>query len=60
MKQRCERCGEIHDESRMMYYNSGCKIHWQCWTCWKAGQGEAVCVEVRRKREQRKEAMKHK
>ena len=60
MKQVCEMCGQTFDEQWMMSYNSGRKTHWFCWSCWKAGQGEAVCVEVRRKREQHKERLKHK
>ena len=59
-KQICEGCGEIFEEHRMMSYNSGRKTHWYCWTCWKEGQGEAAGVEIRRKREQRKERLKHK
>ena len=60
MKHECEMCGEIHDENWMMSYNSGRKTHWVCWSCWKAGQGEAVCVEVQRKRKQNYEALKRK
>ena len=60
MKQKCEMCGEIFDEHRMMSYNTGRRTHWYCWSCWKAGQGEAVCVEVQRKRKQNYEALKRK
>lgn len=56
----CECCGGIFEERWMMSYNSGRKTHWYCWSCWKEGQGEAAGVEIRRKREQRKERLKHK
>ena len=59
-KHICEGCGEIHKEAWMMGYSSGRKTHWFCWSCWKAGQGEAAVVEVNRKRKQRLEAMKRK
>lgn len=60
MKQICESCGQTFDDRWMMSYNSGRKTHWFCWSCWKAGQGEAVCVEVRRRREQIREGLKRK
>ena len=58
MIRTCEICGEQHDEVWMMSYNSGRKEHWLCWTCWKQGQGEAASNEIRRKRQQYKEANK--
>ena len=60
MKQTCERCGEIFDEVWMMSYNTGRRTHWFCWSCWKQGQGEAGQVEIKRKRNIRKELLKHK
>lgn len=60
MMQKCECCGLIYEEFRMMSYNTGRKTHWYCWTCWKEGQGEAAVVEIKRKRNIRKELMKHK
>lgn len=60
MKRTCEICGEIHDEVWMMSYNSGRSTHWFCWSCWKLGQGEAASNEVRRRRQQCKEANKKK
>ena len=60
MKQVCENCGQVHDEVWMMSYNPGRKTHWYCWTCWKEGQGEAAVIEIKRKRNIRKEIMKHK
>ena len=60
MKQTCERCGEIFDEVWMMNYNTGRRTHWFCWECWKAGQGEAAVIEIKRKRNIRKELLKHK
>lgn len=60
MTQRCERCGEISDELWMMSYNTGRRTHWFCWECWKAGQGEAAVIEIKRKRNIRKELLKHK
>ena len=60
MKQTCEGCGEILDEVWMMSYNTGRRTHWFCWECWKTGQGEAAVVEIKRKRNIRKELMKHK
>lgn len=60
MKRICECCGLEHDDKWMMSYNSGLRTHWLCWTCWKAGQGEAAGVEVERKRKAKKEANKRK
>ena len=60
MKHNCEVCGERYEDRWMMSYNSGLKKHWFCWECWKAGQGEAAAVEVRRKHERKKELMKRK
>lgn len=60
MMQKCECCGLIYEEFQMMSYNTGRKTHWYCWTCWKEGQGEAAVVEIKRKRNIRKELLKHK
>ena len=60
MKQTCEGCGEIFDEVWMMSYNTGRRTHWFCWDCWKQGQGEAAVIEIKRKRNIRKELLKHK
>ena len=60
MKQVCENCGQVHDEVWMMSYNTGRRTHWFCWECWKAGQGEAAVIEIKRKRNICKEIMKHK
>lgn len=60
MIRECECCGEKFDDVWMMSYNSGRKTHWFCWDCWKAGQGEAAVVEIKRKRNINKELMKHK
>ncbi len=60
MIRECECCGEKFDDVWMMSYNTGRNTHWFCWECWKAGQGEAAVVEIKRKRNINKELMKHK
>ena len=59
MKRECAICHREFDEHDMETVNTG-RVHWLCWTCWKAGQGEAAGVEVERKRKAKKEANKRK
>lgn len=57
---KCAICKEEFKQKDMMSYSTGSRTHWLCWTCWKAGQGEAAGVEVERKRKAKKEARKRK
>ena len=41
MKRTCDICGLEADEHWMQSYNTGRKVVWLCWECWKNSQYEA-------------------
>ena len=41
MKRYCDICGCESDEHWMFPYNTGRKVMWLCWECWKNAQYEA-------------------
>ena len=41
MKRRCDICGLEADEHWMFPYNTGKRVMWLCWDCWKNSQREA-------------------
>ena len=41
MKRHCDICGLEADEHWMQSYNTGRKVVWLCWECFKNSQREA-------------------
>ena len=41
MKRHCDICGIEADEHWMMSYNTGRRVMWFCWDCYKQSQYEA-------------------
>ena len=54
MKEKCDICGKEYDINEMMSLNTG-RTHWFCWECYKLGQSEVTCVEIRTKNRRYKE-----
>ena len=48
MKRTCDICGLEADEHWMQSYNTGRKVVWLCWDCWKNSQYEAAKSERHR------------
>ena len=41
MNRKCDICGAEQNEWSMQSYNTGRKVVWLCWECWKNSQYEA-------------------
>ena len=49
MKRTCDICGLEADEHWMQSYNTGRKVVWLCWECWKKSQYEVTKSEIHRR-----------
>lgn len=50
MKQKCYICGCESDEYWMQSYNTGRKVVWLCWDCYKNSQREATLSDIYRQK----------
>ena len=50
MKRTCDICGIEADEHWMQSYNTGRKVVWLCWECWKNSQYEANKSDLSRQK----------
>ena len=50
MKRHCDICGIEADEHWMMSYNTGRRVMWFCWDCWKKSQYEANKSDLSRQK----------
>lgn len=48
MKRKCDICGCEADDHWMQSYNTGRRVMWLCWSCFKQSQYEAVKSEIHR------------
>ena len=49
MKRQCDICGIEADEHWMQSYNTGRKVIWLCWDCYKNSQYEVAKSEISRR-----------
>ena len=49
MKRQCDICGLEADEHWMQSYNTGRKVIWLCWDCYKNSQYEVAKSEISRR-----------
>ena len=50
MKRKCDICGCEADEHWMESYNTGRKVIWLCWGCYKNSHYEAMKSEMQRQK----------
>jgi ribosome-binding protein aMBF1 (putative translation factor) len=50
MKRNCDICGIEADEHWMHSYNTGRKVMWLCWDCFKKSQYEANKSDLSRQK----------
>ena len=50
MKRKCDICGAEQNEWSMQSYNTGRKVVWLCWECWKNSQYEANKSDLSRQK----------
>jgi ribosome-binding protein aMBF1 (putative translation factor) len=50
MKRHCDICGCEADEYWMQSYNTGRKVVWLCWDCYKNSQYEATKSDLSRQK----------
>ena len=50
MKRTCDICGLEADEHWMFSYNTGRKVVWLCWECYKNSQYEATKSDLVRQK----------
>lgn len=50
MNRHCDICGIEADEYWMMSYNTGRRVMWFCWDCWKNSQYEANKSDLSRQK----------
>lgn len=48
MKRHCDICGCESDDHWMETYNTGRKVMWLCWDCYKQGQYQAAKSDMYR------------
>ena len=49
MKRVCDICGIESDEHWMQSFNTGRKVMWLCWDCYKQSQYEVAKSEISRR-----------
>ena len=49
MKRQCDICGLEADEHWMQSFNTGRKVMWLCWDCFKQSQYEVAKSEISRR-----------
>ena len=49
MKRKCDICGLEADEHWMQSFNTGRKVMWLCWDCYKQSQYEVAKSEISRR-----------
>ena len=49
MKRICDICGIEADEHWMQSFNTGRKVMWLCWDCYKQSQYEVAKSEISRR-----------
>ena len=49
MKRQCDICGIEADEHWMQSFNTGRKVMWLCWGCYKQSQYEVAKSEISRR-----------
>lgn len=49
MKRKCDICGLEADEHWMQSFNTGRKVMWFCWDCYKQSQYEVAKSEISRR-----------
>ena len=49
MKRHCDICGIEADEHWMQSFNTGRKVMWLCWDCYKNSQYEVAKSEISRR-----------
>lgn len=50
MKRRCDICGCEADDHWMQSYNTGRRVMWLCWSCYKNSQYEATKSDLSRQK----------
>lgn len=50
MKRQCDICGCESDEHWMHTYNTGRRVMWLCWECYKNSQREATQSDLSRQK----------
>ena len=50
MKRKCDICGIETDEHWMQSFNTGRKVMWLCWDCYKNSQREATLSDIYRQK----------
>ena len=50
MKRTCDVCGLTADEYWMHSFNTGRKVMWLCWDCYKNAQREATMSDMTRQK----------
>lgn len=50
MKRTCDVCGLTADEYWMHPFNTGRKVMWLCWDCYKNSQREATMSDMTRQK----------
>ena len=50
MKRLCDICGCESDEHWMHTYNTGRRVMWPCWECYKNSQHEATQSDLSRQK----------
>lgn len=48
MKRYCDICGIQSDDHWMMKFNTGARVKWMCWDCYKQSQYEVLKSEMQR------------
>lgn len=50
MKRKCDICGCEADDHWMQPYNTGRRVMWLCWSCYKQSQYEATKSDLSRQK----------
>ena len=50
MKRKCDICGCEADDHWMQSYNTGRRVMWLCWSCFKQSQYEATKSDLSRQK----------
>ena len=50
MKRNCDICGCEADDHWMQSYNTGRRVMWLCWSCFKQSQYEATKSDLSRQK----------
>ena len=50
MRRTCDFCGDLFNEFDMMSYNTGRRMVWLCWECYKNSQYEANKSDLTRQK----------